>query len=81
MSGNEREIDLSALSPRQQAACPQSCKSLNNVTPYLVFFPVVAVALDAVALGERLPFEALIGLALILAEAFAVSSRAPAKPP
>ena len=46
-----------------------------------MFFPVVAVALGAVALGERLPFEAFIGLALILAGAFAVSSRGSAKPP
>ena len=46
-----------------------------------MFFPVVAVALGAAALGERLPSEAFIGLALILAGAFAVSSRAPAKPP
>ena len=35
----------------------------------------------AVVLGERLPFEAFIGLALILAGAFDVSSRARAKPP
>ena len=41
-----------------------------------LFFPVVAVAL-----GERLPLEAFIGLALILAGALAVSSRAPAKAP
>lgn len=46
-----------------------------------MFFPVVAVALGAVALGERLPIEAYIGLALILAGALAVSSRTPAKPP
>ena len=46
-----------------------------------LFFPVVAVVLGAVVLGERLPFEAFIGLALILAGALAVSSRAPAKPP
>jgi len=45
-----------------------------------LFFPVVAVALGAVVLGERLPLEAFIGLALILAGALAVSSRAPAKP-
>ena len=45
-----------------------------------LFFPVVAVALGTVVLGERLPLEAFIGLALILAGALAVSSRAPAKP-
>jgi drug/metabolite transporter (DMT)-like permease len=45
-----------------------------------MFFPVVAVALGAVALGERLPIEAYIGMALILAGALAVSSRSPAKP-
>ena len=46
-----------------------------------LFFPVVAVVLGAVVLGERLPIEAFIGLALILAGALAVSTRAPAKPP
>ena len=46
-----------------------------------LFFPVIAVVLGAVVLGERLPLEAFIGLALILAGALAVSSRAPAKPP
>ena len=46
-----------------------------------LFFPVVAVALGIVVLGERLPLEAFIGLALIMAGAFAVSTRAPAKPP
>ena len=46
-----------------------------------LFFPVVAVALGTVVLGERLPLEAFIGLALILAGALAVSSRAPAKAP
>ncbi len=46
-----------------------------------LFFPVVAVVLGAVVLGERLPFAAFIGLALILAGAFAVSARAPAQPP
>ncbi len=45
-----------------------------------MFFPVVAVTLGAVVLGERLPFEAFIGLALILAGAFAVSTRGQAKP-
>ena len=45
-----------------------------------LFFPVVAVALGAVGLGERLPLEAFIGLALILVGALAVGSRAPAKP-
>ena len=45
-----------------------------------LFFPVVAVTLGAVVLGERLPFEAFIGLALILAGAFAVSTRWQAKP-
>ena len=45
-----------------------------------LFFPVVAIVLGAVVLGERLPLEAFIGLALILAGALAVSSRAPAKP-
>ena len=46
-----------------------------------LFFPVVAVTLGAVVLGERLPLEAFIGLALIMAGAFAVSTRAAAKPP
>ena len=46
-----------------------------------LFFPVVAVGLGAVVLGERLPLEAFIGLALILMGALAVSSRAPANPP
>ena len=46
-----------------------------------LFFPVVAVALGAIVLGERLPLEAFIGLALILGGALAVSARAPAKPP
>ena len=46
-----------------------------------LFFPVVAVVLGAIVLGERLPFEAFIGLALIMAGALAVSTRAPAKPP
>jgi len=45
-----------------------------------MFFPVVAVVLGAVVLGERLPLSAFSGLALILAGALAVSSRAPAKP-
>jgi drug/metabolite transporter (DMT)-like permease len=45
-----------------------------------LFIPVVAVVLGTVVLGERLPLEAFIGLALILAGAFAVSSGAPAKP-
>jgi drug/metabolite transporter (DMT)-like permease len=46
-----------------------------------LFFPVVAVVLGAVILGERLPLEAFVGLALILAGAVAVSGQAPAKPP
>ena len=46
-----------------------------------LFFPVVAVVLGTIVLGERLPFEAFIGLALIMAGALAVSTRAPAKPP
>ena len=46
-----------------------------------LFFPVVAVALGAIVLGERLPIEAFIGLALIMAGAIAVSSRPPAKQP
>ena len=46
-----------------------------------LFFPVVAVVLGAVVLGERLPIEAFIGLALIMAGAFAVSTRTAAKPP
>ena len=46
-----------------------------------LFFPVVAVALGAIVLGERLPVEAFIGLALIMAGALAVSTRASAKPP
>ena len=46
-----------------------------------LFFPVVAVVLGAVVLGERLPIEAFIGLALIMAGAFAVSTRAAAEPP
>ena len=45
-----------------------------------LFFPVVAVVLGAVVLGERLPLAAFGGLALILAGALAVSSRVPAKP-
>ena len=45
-----------------------------------MFMPVVAVVLGAVVLGERLPLSAFSGLALILAGALAVSSRAPAKP-
>ena len=45
-----------------------------------MFMPVVAVVLGAVVLGERLPISAFSGLALILAGALAVSSRAPAKP-
>jgi len=48
-----------------------------------LFFPVVAVVLGAVVLGERLPLEAFVGMALILAGALAVSSHelAPAKTP
>ncbi len=45
-----------------------------------LFFPVVAVVLGAVVLGERLPLVAFGGLALILAGALAVSSHVPAKP-
>jgi drug/metabolite transporter (DMT)-like permease len=41
-----------------------------------LFFPVVAIALGAVFLGERLPLEAFIGLALIMAGALAVSGAA-----
>ena len=44
-----------------------------------LFFPVVAVVLGAVVLGERLPVMAFVGLALILAGAIAVSMRAPAE--
>lgn len=44
-----------------------------------LFFPVVTVILGAVVLGEQLPFEAFIGLALILLGAIAVSARAPGK--
>ena len=39
-----------------------------------LFFPVVAVALGAVVLGERLPVEAFAGLALILAGAYLLSA-------
>lgn len=46
-----------------------------------LFFPVVAVILGAIALGEQLPLEAFVGLGLILAGAVAVSSRAPAAAP
>ena len=46
-----------------------------------LFFPVVAVILGALVLGERLPFMAFAGLALILAGAFAVSTREPARAP
>lgn len=53
--------------------------SRSSLVP--MFFPVVAVVLGAVALGERLPIEAYIGLALILAGALAVSSRMSAKTP
>ena len=42
-----------------------------------LFFPVVAVVLGAVVLGERLPVEAFFGLALIMAGAVAVSRCAP----
>ncbi len=42
-----------------------------------LFFPVVAVVLGTVLLGERLPLEAFVGLALILAGAIAVSGRTP----
>jgi drug/metabolite transporter (DMT)-like permease len=44
-----------------------------------LFFPVVAVILGTLVLGEQLPFEAFVGLAFILAGAIAVSARAPAK--
>jgi uncharacterized membrane protein len=46
-----------------------------------LFFPMVAVILGAIALGEQLPLEAFVGLGLILAGAVAVSSRAPAAAP
>ena len=46
-----------------------------------LFFPAVAVALGAVVLGERLPIVAFAGLALILAGAFAVSTRRQAEAP
>lgn len=46
-----------------------------------MFFPVVAVALGTIVLAERLPLEAFIGLALIMAGAFAVSTRGRAKQP
>ena len=45
-----------------------------------LFMPVVAVLLGAAVLGERLPIEAFIGLALILAGALAVSGDGPAAP-
>jgi len=45
-----------------------------------LFFPPVAVFLGAAVLGERLPVEAFIGLALIMAGALAVGG-ATAKPP
>ena len=47
----------------------------------LLFFPVVAVALGAAVLGERLPVEAFVGLALIMAGALAVGGGATARPP
>jgi drug/metabolite transporter (DMT)-like permease len=43
-----------------------------------LFFPMVAVVLETVVLGKRLPIEAFVGLALILVGAIAVSGRAPA---
>jgi len=46
-----------------------------------LFFPPVAVFLGAAALGERLPVEAFVGLALIMAGALAVGGPAAAKPP
>ena len=46
-----------------------------------LFMPVVAVLLGAAVLGERLPVEAFLGLALILAGALAVSGGAQPKPP
>jgi len=45
-----------------------------------LFFPVIAVVLGTVVLSERLPLEAFAGLALILAGALAVSTRAPIGP-
>lgn len=45
-----------------------------------LFFPVVAVFLGAAVLGERLPIEAFLGLALILAGAYAVSGHVKKKP-
>ena len=46
-----------------------------------LFFPVVAVFLGAAVLGERLPVEAFVGLALIMAGALAVGGGAKTKPP
>ena len=45
-----------------------------------LFFPVVAVLLGAAVLGERLPVEALVGLALIMAGALAVGGAATERP-
>lgn len=45
-----------------------------------LFMPVVAVLLGAAVLGERLPVEAFVGLALILSGALAVVGRASTKP-
>ena len=46
-----------------------------------LFFPVVAVFLGAAVLGERLPIEAFVGLALIMAGALAVGGGATARAP
>ena len=53
------------------------CHTLGAMRSRLapLFFPVVAVTLGTAVLGERLPIEAFVGLALILAGAFAVSTR------
>ena len=51
----------------------------SSLVPLL--FPVVAVFLGAAVLGERLPVEAFVGLALIMAGALAVGGVATAKPP
>ena len=46
-----------------------------------LFFPVVAVFLGAAVLGERLPIEAFVGLALIMAGALAVGGATTTRPP
>ena len=51
----------------------------SSLVPLL--FPVVAVFLGAAVLGERLPVEAFVGLALFMAGALAVGGVATAKPP